>query len=517
MRERLIGIDAGGTMTKVAVFDLQGRELGCENRPNKMLFPGPGRTERDPDAMWQATCEAIRLVLDRTGTRPEDVAVITPSGFGAGIFLVDAAGAVVRPGFVSTDSRSLSVIADWHARGLKGQVEPLTQAEIWPGQTLAILGWLDRHEPETIARTHRVLGCKDFLRLRLTGTMSTDATDAGCAGLIDTRTSSYSSEALGLLGLSAIAPKLPEIRPSASIVGHVTEAAARLTGLKAGTPVANGVYDVVACSIASGLASPDQLGIVAGTFSINSTLHRQPTVDPLPTLQSPYPLDDLFIATIATPRSASNLEWFVKTLLSAEADRVRAEGKSIYDHLGSLVAERLDRKSRMIFFPFLFGGPNGATGSLIGAEAGHDLGDVARAVFEGIVFAHRTDVDQLLDGREAAKPTSIRLAGGPARNDVWSQMFSDALAMPLQIASGSEFGAKGTAMCGAVAAGLFADLPAAIAAMVKVDRHFEPRPDHTARLDSGYRRYRNACARLSDIDADPGPPSASQSPVRSVA
>ena len=517
MKERLIGIDAGGTMTKVAVFDRQGRELGCENRPNKMLFPGPGRTERDPDAMWQATCEAIRLVLERIGTRPEDVAVVTPSGFGAGIFLVDAAGAVVRPGFVSTDSRSLSVIEDWRAKGLKAKVEPLIQAEIWPGQTLAILGWLDRFEPETLARTHRILGCKDFLRLRLTGLMATDATDAGCAGLIDTRTVTYSTEALDCLGLSGVVSKLPEIRPSASIVGHVTQEAARMTGLKAGTPVANGVYDVVACSIASGLAKPDQLGIVAGTFSINSTLHRRPTVDPLPTLQSPYPLDDLFIATIATPRSASNLEWVVKTLLPAEADRLRAKGCSIYDHLASLVADRLERDGRMMFFPFLFGGPNGASGSLIGAEAGHDLGDVARAVFEGIVFAHRSDVEQLLDGREAATPGSIRLAGGPARNHVWSQMFSDALNLPLEITSGSEFGAKGTAMCGAVAAGLFPDLPAAIDAMVQVDRRFEPRPDHSARLDAGYRRYCNASVRLAEIFADPASAITCRSPARSVA
>ena len=503
MAERLIGIDAGGTMTKVAVFDTAGREIGCESRPNKMLFPGPNRTERDPDAMWEATCEAIRLVMERTGTRPEDVAVVAPAGFGAGIFLVDAAGAVVRPGFVSTDSRSTGVIEAWRGAGLKAKVERMIQADIWPGQTLAILGWMSRHERETLPRTHRILGCKDFLRLRLTGQTATDATDAGCAGLIDTRTGQYSREALDLLGLGKWADRLPEILPSTAIAGHVTEEAARLTGLLAGTPVATGVYDVVGCSIASGLASPDQLGIVAGTFSINSTLHRRPTVDPLPTLQSPYPLDDLFIATIATPRSASNLEWFVKTMLPAEAERQRLEGGSIYDHCSALVAERLERESKMTFFPFLFGGPNGAPGGLVGAEARHDLGDVVRAIFEGIVFAHRSDVEQLLSGSEAAHPTSIRLAGGPARSSVWSQMFADALAMLLDIADGTEFGAKGTAMCGAVAVGLFPDLPAAIGSMVRIDRRFEPRPDHGARLDEAYHRYRRATQRLSEIFAEP--------------
>ncbi|MEH0070043.1 hypothetical protein V6L77_06515 [Pannonibacter sp. Pt2-lr] len=39
MRERLIGIDAGGTMTKAAMFDLDGNEIACRSSPNRMQFP----------------------------------------------------------------------------------------------------------------------------------------------------------------------------------------------------------------------------------------------------------------------------------------------------------------------------------------------------------------------------------------------------------------------------------------------------------------------------------------------
>lgn len=497
MADRLIGIDAGGTMTKVAVFDPEGRELGCETHPNKMLFPAPGRTERDPDAMWDATCRAIAKVLEVTGTKPEDVAAVTPSGFGSGIFLVGKDGAVVRPGFVSTDSRSAETVAGWAGDGRKSAIEPLVQAEIWPGQTLAILGWLDRHEPETFERTHAVLACKDFLRLRLTGSISTDPTDAGCFGLMDTRSGEYSDEALSLAGLSHWRDRLPEIKPSTSVSGTVSEEAARLTGLKAGTPVGQGVYDVVGCSLASGLRSADELGIVAGTFSINSTLHRQPTIDPLPTLQSPYPIGGYSIATTATPRSASNLEWFVKTLLPAEIEAQKATGRSIYDYCSALVEENIEGPSDLVFLPYLFDGPGGAPAGLMGAKVHHELGDIVRAVYEGIVFAHRMDIERLLTGADAAEPSMIRLAGGPARSDVWSQMFADALGLPVEIARGSEFGAKGAAMCGAVAVGLYADMPSAIEAMVAVERRFEPRPERTEVLEAAYRKF----TRMSDAIA----------------
>jgi len=519
MQERLIGIDAGGTMTKVALFDGEGRELASEHRPNKMFFPQPGRTERDPDAMWQATCEAIRLVLTRTGTRPDDVAAVTPSGFGAGIFLVDGEGAVVRPGFVSTDARSRPVIEDWEEKGLAERAQSHIQAVVWPGQTLAILGWLSRHEPETLRRTSSVLACKDFLRLRLTGRIATDATDAGCAGLMDIRAGRYSDELLDLLGLGEWRSRLPEIESSTTVAGHVTAEAARLTGLKEGTPVVQGVYDVVGCSVASGLASTEQLGVVAGTFSINSTLHRQPLTDPLPTLQSPYPLDDLFIATIATPTSASNLEWFVKNILAAECDRQKESGLSIYDYCSRLVSERLDRSSALQFFPFLFGGPGGAPGALIGAAAGNDLGDVLRAVFEGIVLAHRADIDVLLGGAASARPRTIRLAGGPAKSGVWCQMFADGLGLPVEIADGTEFGAKGAAMCGAVAVGLHPDLPAAVAGMTRVERRYEPDPRRAEALDASYERFRYLGERLADVWKDLArlPARGAPRPARAVA
>lgn len=490
MRERLIGIDAGGTMTKVAVFDADGAELACEHRPNTMLFPKAGWTERDPDAMWRSAAEAIRLVLERSGTAAGQVAAVTPCGFGGGLFFVDGEGAVVRPGLVSTDSRSRPTIAAWDHKGLRARLEPMIQQQIWPGQSLAILGWMNEHEPEALAATASLLLCKDFLRLRLCGDVSTDPTDGGCAGLLDVAKGSYALDALGLAGLEGCIGKLPAIGASCEVAGRISAEAARQTGLLAGTPVVRGVYDVVACSLASGVASPSHLGIVAGTFAINSTLHRVPCLDPMPTLQAAYPLGGLYLATTATPTSASNLEWLCKTLLAAEADRAKADGRSIYDVCSALVAGSLDRETDMLFFPYLFGGPSGAPGGLIGVVAGNDLADVLRTVFEGIVFAHRADLDMLLGGRGSASPSTIRLSGGPSRSDVFAQMFADGLAMPVEIANGTEFGAKGAAMCASVALGIHADLEAASKAMVRVERRFEPDAARTAVLDRHYDRYR---------------------------
>jgi L-xylulokinase len=505
MAARLLGIDSGGTMTKVALFDENGNELACDSRPNRILFPRVGWTERDPDAMWKATCGAIADILEHTGTDPGDISAVTPSGFGSGLYLVDADGTPACPGIGSTDTRSAPLLDAWRANGTLAAIQPMIQQQVWPGQSLAILGWFQRNAPEVLSRTRHLLLCKDFLRLRLCGDISTDFTDAGCAGFADVRAGAYAEEAFRAAGLAACLDKLPPIAGSNEIAGYVTAEAARATGLRQGTPVARGVYDVVGCSLASGLSRTDQLGVVAGTFSIDSTLHPEPNLDPLPSLQVAYPLRNLYLATIASATSASNLEWFCKTLLAAEGERARARGKSIYDICSGHVAGVLDGPNDILFFPYVYGGPAGAPAGLLGATAASSLADVLRAVFEGIVFAHRADIDTLLGGKGSARVTSIRLSGGPSRSHVWSQIFCDALGLPLEVANGSEFGAKGAAMCGAVATGLHPDMETAVGKMVRVARTHEPNAARQEALERSYARYRAVGRSLAGAWSSAGP------------
>ncbi len=169
MGDCVIGIDAGGTMTKAALFDLAGREIACARSHNITTFPSAGWTERDPDGMWNAAAAAIAQVLTESGTAPGDVLAISVSGYGSGLYLVDRDGNPVRPGIVSTDGRTGGMLSQWVADGRASQIERLVGQYVWPGQSLALMAWLQRHEPEVVARTHKVTFCKDFLRGRLCG------------------------------------------------------------------------------------------------------------------------------------------------------------------------------------------------------------------------------------------------------------------------------------------------------------------------------------------------------------
>ncbi|TCO74127.1 FGGY-family carbohydrate kinase [Rhodovulum euryhalinum] len=510
MGDCVIGIDAGGTMTKAALFDLSGHEKSCARSRNVTTFPHLGWTERDADGMWRAASDAIAHVLEQSGTDPGDVAAISVSGYGSGLYLLDRGGNPVRPGIVSTDGRTAAMLAEWTADGRAADAAQLINQIVWPGQSLALLAWLQRHEPEVLERTHTVSFCKDFLRGRLCGDLSTDFTDAGSAGLIEVATGRYAEEALRLLGMEAWLPRLPEIGPSDEVVGHVTAEAAALTGLRQGTPVVRGTVDMAASAMASMVTDPAQMSVVAGTFSIASTLHRDaPKMDAVPMLQFAYPLGG-WLAVQGSATSASNLEWVVKTLLQHGGGL--ETGGDIYDVVNSAVRRVRGQHTNAMFFPYLFGGPEGAPAGLVGMTARTSFDKAMLAIFEGIVFAHKADIDLALTGAQAARPEVIRLTGGASRSAHWSEMFADILGLPVEVPAGSEFGALGTAICAATGAGAHGSLAEAIAAMAGIARRHEGDAARGAVHLAKYPKYCALRDAMAAVMTTPAPHAATTAP-----
>ncbi len=508
MGECVIGIDAGGTMTKAALFDLTGAEKACARSRNVTFFPTLGWTERDPDAMWRAAAEAISTVLQHSGTDPGDVLAISVSGYGSGLYLLDSDNNPTRPGIVSTDGRAAEMVGQWAVDGRAQELAMLVNQVPWPGQSAALIAWLQENEPEVMAKTQTITFCKDYLRAQLCGDRSTDFTDAGSAALIDVAKGTYSEDMLRLLGLEQMMPKLPDIGPSDEVAGYVTAEAAAMTGLKQGTPVVRGTVDMSASAMASMVTRPDQMSMVAGTFSIAATLHDQaPKMDAVPMLQFAYPLGG-WLAVQGSPTSASNLEWVVKTLLLHDDT---LEGMdNIYDTVNAAVGRARGQHTNAMFFPYLFGGPEGAPAGLVGMSARTDLDKTLLAVFEGIVFSHKADLDVALTGKDAARPELIRMTGGATQSPLWTEMFADILGLPIEVPTGSEFGALGTAMCAASGVGAFDTLSDAVTGMGGIARRHDTNAERGAVHLAKYPRYAAlrdamASAMIATQDTAPAP------------
>ena len=502
MAKYLLGVDNGCTMSKAALFTLDGREKAVAGRKTRALTPKAGWMERDVPEMWRATSAAIREVMRKARVRPADVAAVACAGHGNGLYLVDGAGRPVRRAILSTDSRARAIVERWVADGVDKAVRPKTMQSLWPAQPNALLVWLKEHEPATLEKAAWVLMCKDYVRFRLTGKVQAEVTDFSGTSLLDCRRGEYDDSLLETFGIADCRRLLPPLVRTAQVCGEVTPQAAKETGLKAGTPVAGGMFDIDACGLATGLSDETQLCMIAGTWGNNQYISRTPVISEDVFMTSIYSVPGYYLMLEGSATSASNLEWFVTEFLQAPRSRGPRKGRSPYDLANDLVAATKPEDAAIVFLPFLYGsnaGPD-ARAALLGLAGWHTRGHVLRAIYEGVVFGHRTHVDRLLKFR--AMPKTIRFTGGAARSKVWVQIFADVFQVPVEVPEGTELGALGAAIAAGVAAGCHRSYEAAMKAMVRFARRHQPDPARKDLYEAKYRRYQAALAALGPVWKD---------------
>ncbi|TDL79345.1 carbohydrate kinase [Palleronia sediminis] len=485
--DRILAIDSGLTVTKAVIFDLAGRQIAVARRNVRQIKPAPHHVERDMAELWHETASAIRDVLAQSGTDPARIAAVAATGHGDGVYPLDRAGAPLGRAVLSLDSRASDIVAGWQRDGTSAAALRLTGQEPHVSAHSALLCWMRRHEPERFARIGHVLSCKDWLCLCLSGHVGTDRTEASTS-FTDVTTQAFSTEALALYGLDALAPALPPAAHSAAIVGAITAHAAQETGLVAGTPVAAGLHDVTASALGIGAHVPGVVGIVAGTYSINECVCEAPTTDPQWFCRNAV-APGRWNAMAISPASATNYDWFLDTLCAAEADRARAAGISLHAQLAPEIDAALARPSSVIYHPYLYGSPMGAAPSagFLGLRGWHGRGDMLAALLEGVAFNHRQHVDAL---RGRFDTNAARLTGGASRNPTVARLFADILDMPVTVTETDEAAAWGAALCAGAAIGAFDRFDADPR---DLDRHattYRPAPDRAAHYARRYAVYR---------------------------
>ncbi len=489
MGQYLLGIDNGSTVSKAALFDFHGKEIAVASCKAETIFPSPGWTERNMDLLWESTACAIHDVISKSGASPEEVVAVGNTGHGNGVYLLDKQGNPLRNGVLSMDTRAADIVTEWNARDLHKKVFPFTTQSFWPAQPNAILAWLKKYEPQNYERIGSILMIKDYIKYRLTGEISGDYTDMSATSLMDVRNRCYSQELMKLFDLSEVYEALPPLKQSFDVCGRVTPSAAQITGLKVGTPVVGGVFDVDASAIGAGAINENQACLVMGSWSINEVITRDPIVDPDLFMTTLFADPGLFLTIEGSATSATNLEWFVNQFCGEEQAEAKRRGVSVYEICNEEVGSLTPDSTNIIFHPFLFGSnvqPSARAG-FYGVAGWHTRAHLLRALYEGVVFGHLNHIEKLR--KAGGQINTARLAGGGSRSLVWSQMFADMIQVPIEITDGNELGARGAALSAGIGAGIYKNYAEAVQAAVFVVRTHEPVPANTRVYLARYTEY----------------------------
>ena len=449
---------------------------------------------------WEANCKVLKDLISKTKIDTSDIAGIACCGHGKGLYLWGKDDKPVRNGIISTDNRAYMYPMQWEKDGTAKKVFELSYQKILSCQPVSLLAWLRDHEPDTIGNIKWIFECKDYVRFMLTGEAYGEITDYSGTNFLNLKTRQYDADLLNLFGLDFAMTMLPPLRNSTDICGYITEEVAKLTGLKSGTPVAGGMFDIDACAIAVDAAHEDRVCMIAGTWSINEYIRREAVTDHGVMMNSIFCLPEYYLIEECSPTSAGNNEWFINNLLPELKEQAIQEGKSIYDLVNKMVASVPVEEFCPIFLPFLMASnvhPN-AKASLVGLSNFHTRAHIMRSIYEGIAFSHRYHFEKLLATRD--KPVEeIRLAGGVANSKNWAQMFADVMKYPVTTVDIGETGTLGCAMTAAVAVGEFNNFEEAAGSMIRVKQRLLPNPYNVSIYEKKYALYRQVISALDGV------------------
>jgi len=495
-----IGLDNGGTTTKAALYAGSGQELGVSSTVTKTIIHKIGFAERDMDEMWQANCFVIKDLLTKTTVDPSQIAGIACCGHGKGLYLWGEDDKPVRNGILSTDNRAWEYPLKWEKEKVSPLVFERSCQKILACQPVSLLAWLKDNEPESLHKIKWIFECKDYIRFRLTGKANAEITDYSGANLLNLYTENYDINLLSLFGLEDMFDKLPPLCKSTDVCGYITQEVAALTGLREGTPVAGGMFDIDACAVAVNAANEDNICMIAGTWSINEYIRREPVLDGSVMMNSLFCLPQFYLIEECSPTSAGNIEWFINTLFPELKTMADQSGQSVYQVINQCVESLPVNEFCPVFLPFLMGSnvhPNGKA-ALIGMNSYHTRAHILKGIYEGIAFSHRYHFEKLLATRNKAVK-AIRLAGGVTRSRVWAQIFADVLQYPIETVNVNETGALGCVMAAAVAAGEYKDLEDAAKYMVRLDYRVEPDMNHIDIYNKKYALYKQIILALDGV------------------
>ena len=496
MKEYLLGIDLGGSVTKVCLFDRQGRECGSASAAADNLVPAPDRVERDAEALWRTVCSLIRRTLETAAVSGKDIAAIGLTGYGNGICLVDENGTAVGPAIVSSDDRGTDIVAEMRASGQEKKIYELTHQRLWSAQTGTLLVWLARHEAKRLKQARWFLGIKDYVRMKLGGEAFCEITEASSTGLMDLQTRAFDPRIFSLLGIEKHFRLAPPVLDCCEAGGAVTAEAAALTGLAEGTPIGGAIFDVDASMLASGILDGETLCMIAGTWSINEYLAEKPPHgygESTNSLSLAF-LKDRYLIEESTPTSASNLDWFLTKLLKQDGRDERDE--TLYAQVAKALKGTSPEDSGVVFVPYLYASAThpDAKGCFLNLSGYTSKEHMLRAVCEGVVFSSVFNVRRLEEG---VKTFSLaRLSGGLTRSDAWAQMMADTLGIPMEVPEAGELAALGACMAAGVGCGLWENYGKAIEDCVRIRARYLPDPARSAALGKKYETYLKALQAL---------------------
>jgi glycerol kinase len=451
----VLAIDQGTTGSTCLVLAADGRIVGRAYREITQHYPQPGWVEHDAMETVTRTFDAAREAIAMAGVTPVAVGITNQRET---IVLWDrATGAPVHRAIVWQDRRTADrckALAP-HAADIQRRTGLVTD----PYFSATKLEWL-LGQPALAARAQRgelAAGTIDsFLIWHLTGgaVHATDPTNASRTMLYDIETRAWSPSMLSLFGVPR--DLLPVVRRSSGYFGTATAAA-----LGSEIPILGVAGDQQAALFGQGgwHAGGGKNTYGTGAFLLLNTGAQRPDAGDglLTTIACDAAGNPAFALEASIFVAGAAVQWLRDGLgIIQSASETEALARSVVSTDGVYFVPALTGLGAPDWEPH-------ARGTIVGLTRGTTAAHLVRAALEAMAYG-TADVLALMRTKGRVPFDRLRVDGGATSNDWLMQFQSDVLGVPVERPDIVETTALGAAGLAGIAAGVWADADAFLAA-----------------------------------------------------
>jgi L-ribulokinase len=277
-----------------------------------------------------------------------------------------------------------------------------------------------------------------------------------------------------------------EFVPLGTRAGTLTPDSAKAIGIPESVAVAVGNVDSFVSVPGCGVERPGMYVTVVGTSTCDMIVdEREVRLPGITGVLRDGILPGLYGYEAGQTAVGDMLAWFVDTLADRSYEELEEAASKLRPGETGLLALDWFNGNRSIL------GDADLTGAIFGLTLQSSADEIYRALLESIAFGNRRIMENFIE--HGLELSEIVACGGIAeRSPLIMQLLADTSGFEVHIPGSSEIPSRGSALFGAVAAGVFADIASAIAATrPQIARTYTPDPAAKAVYDRVYPIYRS--------------------------
>ncbi|QDP41405.1 xylulokinase [Radiobacillus deserti] len=488
----VIGVDLGTSAVKILLVDQLGSVVQEVSKSYSLIQEKTGYSEQAPQDWVDQTVAGLSDLVQSFNGNVVDIEGISFSGQMHGLVLLDEHQEPLRHAILWNDTRTTEQCKQIYEAVGEERLLDITKNPALEGFTLPKILWVKQNEPHIYEKAASFVLPKDYVRLKLTGALHMEYSDAAGTLMLDVANKAWSSEVCEQLDIDV--DLCPPLVASHAEVGTLTPEMAKATGLSVDTKVFAGGADNACGAIGSGILEEGKSLCSIGTSGVVLSYEENNDKDFGGKVHYFNHGEESAYYTMGVTLSAGySLTWFKEVFAKEES----------FDELVADVHTVSPGSDGLLFTPYLVGertphADANIRASFIGMDSSHERKHFVRAVLEGITFSLHESIEIF---RESGKTIdSIISIGGGAKNEDWLQMQADIFNAEVVKLTSEQGPGMGAAMLAAYGCGWFESLQDCSKAFVKQAKTYQPNPDRVERYQALFDVYKQVYAQTQAMN-----------------